>query len=548
PADTKAAPTTGDKKPETPAKPADTKAAPTTGDKKPEVPAKPADTKAAPAAGDKKPEVPAKPADTKTAPTAGDKKPENPARPADTKAAPTAGDKKPENPAKPADTKAAPTAGDKKPEVPAKPADTKAAPAAGDKKPEDLAKPADSKADPAASDKKPENPAKLADTKAAPAAGDKKAEAPAAGPGKATAVEPPKGIRVTQVYGDRLKKPDEAALKALPVPQENEGYSMRLHPGYFFEFLDHPFTVNREVQDYKDLYESIKENGINEPVKARPREGGGLELLSGHRRHDIAKQLNYPVPVVIVRADDDTARIEVVDGNLHRQDIPTSELARAAKMKMEALARKAGRRSKMDQLAGPQKRTDQQVAEDMGISRNQVQRLIHIDSLIPDLKQQVDDKKLPFNTAVELSFLKPEEQNKVVEFMEKEGTTPSMAQATELKKASQEAAKAAPPPEKKDTPKTPAPVSAAAPKSETKPAKAPAQLDEKKISSIVKPKAEPEMKYTFTAGELKEFFPNDKAPTVSEVKRTVFEALDMRQKAIARQKAKQAAKGSIMVP
>ena len=168
------------------------------------------------------------------------------------------------------------------------------------------------------------------------------------------------------------------------------------------------------------LYDSIKANGINEPVKARPREGGGLELLSGHRRHDIAKQLNYPVPVVIVQEDDDSARIEVVDGNLHRQDIPTSELARAAKMKMEALARKAGRRSKMDQLTGPSKRTDQIVAEDMGMSRNQVNRLVRIDALVPELKQQVDEKKLPFNTAVELSFLKPEEQGKVVDFIKKE--------------------------------------------------------------------------------------------------------------------------------
>ena len=101
-------------------------------------------------------------------------------------------------------------------------------------------------------------------------------------------------------------------------------------------------------------------------------------------------QLNYPVPVVIVQMDDDTARIEVVDGNLHRQDIPTSELARAAKMKMEALARKAGRRSKMEQLTSPQKRTDQIVAEDMGMSRNQVNRLVRIDSLVPELKKQLD--------------------------------------------------------------------------------------------------------------------------------------------------------------
>ena len=121
---------------------------------------------------------------------------------------------------------------------------------------------------------------------------------------------------------------------------------MRLHPAYFYQFLDHPFSVNREVKDYIELYESIRDNGINEPVKARPREKGGLELISGHRRHDIASRLNYPVPVIIAQVDDDTARVEVVDGNLHRMDIPTSELARAAKMKMEALARKAGRRSK----------------------------------------------------------------------------------------------------------------------------------------------------------------------------------------------------------
>lgn len=139
-----------------------------------------------------------------------------------------------------------------------------------------------------------------------------------------------KGVTITQVFADRLNYPSADDLKSLPIPKEGEGFSMRLHPSYFFHFLDHPFSINREVKDYKDLFESIRENGINEPIKARPRAEGGLELLSGHRRHDVARQLNYPVPVVIVQADDDTARIEVVDGNLHRQDIPTSELARAA--------------------------------------------------------------------------------------------------------------------------------------------------------------------------------------------------------------------------
>ncbi len=348
---------------------------------------------------------------------------------------------------------------------------------------------------------------------------------------KEPAKDPVKGVKITQIFADRLDKPDEKALKSLPIPKDGEGFSIRLHPDYFYDFLDHPFSINREVADYKDLYDSIKLNGINEPVKARPRDGGGLELLSGHRRHDIAKQLNYPVPVVIVQMDDDSARIEVVDGNLHRQDIPTSELARAAKMKMEALARKAGRRSKMEQLTNPAKRTDQIVAEDMGMSRNQVNRLIRIDSLVPELKKQVDDKKLPFNTAVELSFLKPEEQNNVLDFMKKEEVVPSLMQATELKEASraaQAAEKIALKPGNKTLSAVPTPSD-----------KKFSPIDEKKIASIVKPRAEPEQKYTFTSSELKEYFPKEYIPTVSEVKRKVFDALDFQKKAMERSKARQ---------
>lgn len=436
-------------------------------------------------------------------------------------AAPAASEKKADAPVKPTGTKVPPAASENKPDTPVKPAGTKAVPAAGDKKTETPTKPADTRTAHATGDKKPETPVKPIDAKAAPAAG----------PAKDTAVEPPKGIKVTQVFADRLDKPDETALKSLPIPQEGEGFTMRLHPAYFFEFLDHPFTVNREVKDYKELYDSIRDNGINEPVKARPRKDGGLELLSGHRRHDIAAQLGYPVPVVIVPMDDDSARIEVVDGNLHRQDIPTSELARAAKMKLDALARRAGRRSKMEQLAGPQKRTDEIVGEDMGMSRNQVQRLVRVNDLVPELKQQVDDKSLPFNTGVALSYLSPEEQKEVVEVIKEEGAVPSLAQATALKEASREAAKA----EKTAEAAQPA-------KSADVPVPRPAKLDKEKISSIVKPRAEPEIKYTFTSSELKEYFPKDKAPTVSEVKRRVFNALDLQRKMEEKQKAKQALK------
>lgn len=348
------------------------------------------------------------------------------------------------------------------------------------------------------------------------------------------AADPPKGlgeqkgVRVTQIFEDRLDYPDEKALNSLPIPKEGEGFSMRLHPAYFYQFLDHPFSVNREVKDYIELYESIRDNGINEPVKARPREKGGLELISGHRRHDIASRLNYPVPVIIAQVDDDTARVEVVDGNLHRMDIPTSELARAAKMKMEALARKAGRRSKMEQLTSPEpkKRTDQIVAEDMGISRNQVNRLVKINDLVPELKQQVDDKKLPFNTAVELAYLKPDEQTKVVDVMKKEQIVPSMAQATALKEASRHA----------DT------------MQKNLPSLAPAhKVDENKITSIIKPKKAPELKVTFTGTELKDFFPGE-MPRVAEVKRVVFDALKIREEAYKRQAKRQAAKDAIKSP
>lgn len=350
----------------------------------------------------------------------------------------------------------------------------------------------------------------------------------------ATAVDPQKkagekagaaglGLQITRIFADRLDYPDEKAQKSLPVPKEGEGFSMRLHPAYFHEFLDHPFSINREVKDYKDLYESIRDNGISEPVLARPGKNGGLELISGHRRHDIARQLNYPIPVVIRQIDDDTAQIGVVDGNLHRQDIPTSELARAAKMKMDALARKAGRRSKMEQITAPQKRTDEIVGQDMGMSRNQVQRLVRIDALVPELKQQVDDKKLPFNTAVELSYLKPDEQHQVVDFMEKQQVTPSMAQATQLKEASRHAA----------TLERNVPSLAASHK-----------VDEKKVAEIITPRKEPERKVTLTAAELKAYFPSP-LPGVPEIKQAVFEALSMRNKALAKQASKEAAKKAI---
>lgn len=518
---------------------------------KPETtPAKPVTPEKSNANKPAKPPEPPKAPEPKTTPAPEGKKPEEKAQANAAKPSPKPAEKKP---------------AEKKPEEKAKPSEVASAKATTPEK--DTA----SKAPPAkaespkapAPEKQEKSPAKENATKDAKESKPSEEKAsPATDPKpKENATEPPKGVKITQIFADRLGKPTQEDLQKLPIPKEGEGFSMRLHPAYFFEFLDHPFSVNRETDDYRELYDSIKENGINEPIKARPREGGGLELISGHRRHDVAMQLNYPVPVVIVQADNDSAQIEVVDGNLHRKDIPTSELARAAKMKIEAMTRKAGRRSKMEQLASPQKRTDQLVAEEMGYSRTQLTRLVRIDSLVPEMKKMVDDKKMPFNVAVELSYMKPEEQKDLVDVMNKEQTVPSLSQAQQMKDASQKAAKAAKEAEK--TAKSPLQVVSTPGKSKSAPAvpastatdrkaaptttvpstpppapKPPAPVDAKKFASIMKAKPEPELKVIFTGAELKDFFPG-KTPTVPEVKSAVFEALGLRKRLQEKQAKKQ---------
>ena len=318
----------------------------------------------------------------------------------------------------------------------------------------------------------------------------------------------PKGSAVTKVFEDRLDAPTEADLFKLPIPNEGEIFSMAVHPAYLRDFLDHPFTVNRETQDYKDLFESIKTYGIREPILCRPGRNGGLEIISGHRRHDIGAQLNYPIPVLIERVDEDDAQIQCVDGNLHRKDIPISELARAAQMKMDALKRKAGRRSKADILAGkePMKRSDEQVGEDLGMSRASVQRLMRVNQLEEPLKKMVDKKELPLDTAEQISHMKPTEQKALADAIEKEGgKVPSKTEAVKLKEESRAGT-----------------------------------LTTQKIEKSVAPtkrEIDPPLKVTFQDDELRPYFP-DKGTTVATVKRTMFEAMDLRKKALERQKMK----------
>lgn len=208
----------------------------------------------------------------------------------------------------------------------------------------------------------------------------------------------------------------------------------QLHP-----FKDHPFRV---VDDERmtETAESIKDYGVLVPAIARPMPDGGYELISGHRRKRACELAGLEtMPVVVRELDDDAAVIIMVDSNLQRENILPSERAKAYQMKMEAL-RHQGRRleSTSPQVGEKSGWAVTQVAEEAGQSRSQVQRFMRLNSLVPGLIDMVDDKKVAMNPAVELSFLKPEEQEQLVETMETCQSTPSLSQAQRMKRFSQQ--------------------------------------------------------------------------------------------------------------
>ena len=204
-------------------------------------------------------------------------------------------------------------------------------------------------------------------------------------------------------------------------------------------FKNHPFKV-RDDEAMMETADSIRQYGVLVPAIARPDPNGGYELIAGHRRHRASELAEKETMPVIVRdLDDDAATIIMVDSNLQREELLPSERAFAYKMKLEAMKRQAGRPSKenVSQL-GTQKRSDQILAEQVGQSRNQIQRYIRLTELIPPLLDMVDEKKIAFNPAYELSFLKPEEQQMLIETMDYEQATPSLSQAQRMKKFSQD--------------------------------------------------------------------------------------------------------------
>ena len=204
-------------------------------------------------------------------------------------------------------------------------------------------------------------------------------------------------------------------------------------------FKDHPFKV---VDDEAMLRttESIAQYGVLTPLIARPLEDGGYEIISGHRRAHAAELAGLAeVPVLVRQMDDDAATVLMVDSNLQRENILPSERAYAYKMKLEAMKRTAGRPSKETvSQVGTQKRSDQIMAEELGESRNQIQRYIRLTNLIPELLEMVDQKQISFNPAVELSYLAPEEQEVFMQAMDEVQASPSLSQAQRLKKLAQE--------------------------------------------------------------------------------------------------------------
>ena len=206
-----------------------------------------------------------------------------------------------------------------------------------------------------------------------------------------------------------------------------------LHP-----FEGHPFKV-LDDELMEQTVESIKQIGVVSPLIVRPDPEGGFEILSGHRRLHAAQLAGLEtVPVIVKEMDDDAAIIFMVDSNLQRENILPSERAFSYKMKLEAMKHQGQRGDLTSDQVGQKSWAVNQLADDANESKTQVQRFIRLTNLIPEILDMVDEKKIAFNPAVELSYLKPSEQKKFLEAMDYAQASPSLSQAQRLKKLSQE--------------------------------------------------------------------------------------------------------------
>ncbi len=262
-----------------------------------------------------------------------------------------------------------------------------------------------------------------------------------------------------------------------------------LHP-----FAQHPFKV-KDDEAMMDMVESVKQYGVLVPAIARPREDGGYELVSGHRRHRACELAGLEDMLVIVRdLDDDAATLVMVDSNLQRESILPSERAFAYKMKLEALKHQGLRSDLTSCQVGTKFRADEKMAETTNDSARTIQRFIRLTNLIQPLLDMVDEKKIAFNPAVELSYLREQEQHHLLEAIESEQATPSLSQAQRLKKFSQDG-----------------------------------KLSEDVILAIMSEEKKPEMdKLVFTSDKLRKYFP--KSYTPQQMEQVIFRLLEQWQK------------------
>lgn len=249
-----------------------------------------------------------------------------------------------------------------------------------------------------------------------------------------------KSINLTSLddlFSTEESRAEESCEKVVRIPLAE------LHP-----FPNHPFHV-RDDEAMQNTVDSIREYGVLTPGIVRPREDGGYEIVAGHRRKHGSELAGLTdMPCIVREMDNDTATILMVDSNIQREDILPSERAQAYKMKLDAIRRKAGRPAKNAEISTAGncdqvghnydgKRSVQIVADEAGESKTQVQRYIRLTELQPELQQMVDDKKIAMTPAVELSYLKPEEQQMLLTAIDSEQATPSLSQAQRMKKLSQ---------------------------------------------------------------------------------------------------------------
>ena len=237
-----------------------------------------------------------------------------------------------------------------------------------------------------------------------------------------------------------LTKFDDIFKTKSQAPHESEERVQRIKLTELHPFKNHPFKV-RDDEEMEKTVESVKQYGVLTPAIARPRKEGGFELVSGHRRHYASELVGLnTLPTIVREMDDDVATILMVDSNIQRMNVLPSEKAYAYKLKFEAINRIKGRPKKEGQVVSNYfgKKTSEIIAEDTGESYKQVERYIRLTELIPELLEMVDEKKIAFNPAVEISYLSKEEQENLLDAMDYAQATPSLSQAQRLKKFSKE--------------------------------------------------------------------------------------------------------------